>query len=87
MAKRKAAVKRERIDRKRHAHNVKIKTELRKTVKKYLQLVAQKNPGEASTTLKKVYAQLDKAAKKNIIHKNKASRTKSRLSRKLPAGA
>jgi small subunit ribosomal protein S20 len=87
MAKRKAAVKRERVDRKLHAHNVKIKTELKKTIKKYQQLVAQKSGEAASALLKKVYALLDKAAKKNIIHKNKASRAKSRLSRKLPAGA
>jgi small subunit ribosomal protein S20 len=87
MAKRKAAVKRERIDKKRHAHNVKIKTELKKTVKKYQQLIVQKNSTEAAATLKKVYALLDKAAKKNIIHKNKASRDKSRLSRRIPTGA
>jgi small subunit ribosomal protein S20 len=87
MAKRKAAVKRERVDKKRHAHNVKIKTELKKTIKKYQQLVSQKSGEAASALLKKVYALLDKAAKKNIIHKNKASRAKSRLSRRLPAGA
>ncbi len=87
MAKRKAAVKRERVDRKRHAHNVKIKTELKKTVKKYQQLVAQKNASEAAAMLKKVYALLDKAAKKNVIHPNKASRDKSRLSRRLPVAA
>jgi small subunit ribosomal protein S20 len=84
MAKRKAAVKRERVDKKLHAHNVKIKTELKKTIKKYLQLATQKS-GDATTVLKKVYALLDKAAKKNIIHKNKANRDKSRLSRRLPA--
>jgi small subunit ribosomal protein S20 len=87
MAKRKAAVKRERVDRKRHSHNVKIKTELKKNIKKYQQLVAQKNSTEAASALKKVYSLLDKAAKKNIIHPNKASRDKSRLSRKIPTGA
>lgn len=87
MAKRKAAVKRERVDTKRHAHNVKIKTELKKTIKKYQQMVTAKNAGEAAATLKKVYALLDKAAKKNVIHKNKANRDKSRLSRKLPVSA
>jgi small subunit ribosomal protein S20 len=88
MPKRKAAVKRERIDRKRHAHNLKIKKELKKSIKKYLQLVAQKNGAEAKTTLSQVYSLLDKAAKKNIIHKNKASRDKSRLTNRLsPAAA
>lgn len=87
MAKRKAAVKSERQDKKRHSLNVKIKNELKKSIKKYQALVASKNAGEAATTLKKVYSLLDKAAKKNIIHKNKASRDKSRLSHRLPAGA
>jgi small subunit ribosomal protein S20 len=83
MPKRKAAVKRERVDRKRHAHNVKLKNELKKAVKKYQQLIAQKNAAEAKTALHKVYSLLDKAAKKNIIHKNKANRDKSRLSNRL----
>jgi len=87
MPKRKAAVKRLRVDTKLHARNVKIKTELKKAVKKFQQLVAAKNAGEAKTVLSKVYALLDKAAKKNIIHKNKANRTKSRFSSKLPKAA
>jgi small subunit ribosomal protein S20 len=86
MAKRKAAVKRLRVDKKRHARNVKIKTELKKTIKKYQQLITQKS-GDAAALLKKVYALLDKAAKKNIIHKNKANRDKSRLSHRLKPGA
>ncbi len=40
---------------------------------------ARKNPTEAN--LKKAYSLLDKAAKTNVIHKNKASRLKSRLAR------
>ena len=87
MAKRKAAVKRERVDKKLHARNVKIKTELKKAIKKYQALVVAKNAGEAKTALSKVYALLDKAAKKNVIHKNKANRTKSRFSSKLPKAA
>lgn len=87
MAKRKAAVKSERQDRARHSRNVKIKTELKKAVKKYQQLITAKNGGEAKTMLQKVYSLLDKAAKKNVIQKNKADRTKSRLSVKLPKAA
>jgi len=33
--------------------------------------------------LKKLYSVLDKAAKKNIFHKNKAARLKSRLAKKV----
>ncbi|MGE5308733.1 MAG: 30S ribosomal protein S20 [Deltaproteobacteria bacterium] len=87
MPKRKAAVKQERKDRKRHAHNLKIKTELKKAVKKFQQLIVAKNAAEAKTVLTKVFSLLDKAAKKNVIHKNKASRDKSRFSSRLAKAA
>ena len=83
MANRRAAVKRLRQDKKRHARNLKIRTELKKIIKKFLGLVAGKNAAEAKTTLQKVFSLLDKAAKKNIIHPNTASRKKSRLAHRL----
>lgn len=46
----------------------------------YKKLAAAKKIGEAKTQLAKVYKTLDKAAKTNVIKKNKASRLKSRLS-------
>ncbi|MBI2007480.1 MAG: 30S ribosomal protein S20 [Candidatus Blackburnbacteria bacterium] len=42
---------------------------------------ARRSPTAAS--LKKAYSELDQAVKKNAIHKNKASRLKSRLARLL----
>ena len=86
MPKRRAALKRLRVDAKRHDHNLKIKKELKKTIKKYLELVAEKS-ADAKATLVKVYSLLDRAAKKKIMHPNKAGRAKSRLSRKLPKAA
>lgn len=41
----------------------------------------RKNP--TRITLKKAYSVLDMAAKKKVIHKNKASRLKSRLAKLL----
>lgn len=87
MPKRRAAVKRLRVDKKRHARNVKIKAELKKTIKKFTALFAAKNLDEAKKTLSKVYSLLDKAAKKNIIHPNTASRKKARLARKVSKAA
>lgn len=43
--------------------------------------VVRKNP--TRITLKKAYSALDMAAKKKVIHKNKASRLKSRLAKLL----
>jgi small subunit ribosomal protein S20 len=83
MANRRAAVKSLRVDKKRHARNMRIKNELKKTIKNFQALVAEKKSEEARKVLLKVSSLLDKAAKKNVIHPNTASRRKSRLSRKV----
>ncbi|MDD2702535.1 MAG: 30S ribosomal protein S20 [Candidatus Omnitrophica bacterium] len=83
MPKRRAAVKRIRVDEKRHDRNVRIKRELKKTIKKFLALVTAKNAAEAKTMLVKVYSLLDKAAKKKIVHIKFADRRKSRLAKTL----
>lgn len=83
MAKRRAAVKRLRVDKKRHAKNLIIKRELKKALKKFQALVNAKNITEAKSFLKEIFSVLDKAAKKKIIHPNLANRKKSRLARKV----
>jgi len=62
---------------------MRIKNELKKTIKNFQALVAEKKSEEARKVLLKVSSLLDKAAKKNVIHANTASRRKSRLSRKV----
>ncbi|MBN1914085.1 MAG: 30S ribosomal protein S20 [Candidatus Omnitrophica bacterium] len=83
MPRRKASVKRIRVDKKRKLHNLKIKQQLKKTLKKFNELLSAKNIEEAKKQIQKVYSSLDKAAKKKIIHPNLASRKKSRLSKRL----
>lgn len=83
MPKRRSGVKRQRADKKRHLRNLKIKQELKKTLKKFQTLLTAKNISEAKTVLQKAYSQLDKAAKKMVIHPKTASRKKSRLMRRL----
>jgi len=78
---RRTAIKDLRKNRKRHLHNLDIKTDLRKTIKKFLTLVSAKNAAEAQSALKLVYKKLDKAAKRHIVHDNTASRRKARFSR------
>lgn len=68
----KQAKKKLRKDKKREQKNLKVKSEFKKTVKKTRKNPNVKNLTEASKVL-------DKAAKKGIIHKNKAARLKSRL--------
>ncbi len=49
--------------------------------KKVRKLIALGNTEEASKLMAETFKALDKAAKKNLIHKNAASRTKSRLAK------
>ena len=83
MPQRKSGVKELRKNHERKLHNLDIKTDLRKTLKSYLVSIQTKNKEAAQSGLKTVYKKLDKAAKRNIIAKNTASRRKSRFSKML----
>jgi len=83
MPRRKTSLKRQRADKKRHLRNLKVKHGLKKALKKFQSLLSAKNVTEAKAYLGKVFSQLDKAAKKRIIHPNTAQRKKSRLAKRL----
>ena len=85
MPQRKSGIKELRKNRARQMHNLDIKTDLKKTIKKFLKSVEDKNSTEAQSNLKLVYKKLDKAAKRNIMPKNTASRRKSRFSKLINA--
>ena len=68
----KQAKKKLRKDRKREKENLKLKSKFKKAVKKTKNNPTTKNLTESSKII-------DKAAKKGVIHKNKAARLKSRL--------
>jgi small subunit ribosomal protein S20 len=65
----------------RRADNIAKKEAYKKVVVKYRKLVAAKATEEAKKLIPSVFKALDKAAKTNVIAKNKASRLKSRLSK------
>lgn len=79
MPQRKTALKRLRVDKKRRLRNLKVKRDLKKTLKDFQSLLAAKNVEECKKALQTVSSTLDKAVHKNIISKNTASRKKSRL--------
>lgn len=68
-------------------HNLDIKTALRKTTKKFLASVEEKNAEEAQSNLRLLYKKLDKATKRNIMHKNTAAHRKSKFSKQLASSA
>ena len=74
----KQAKKKLRKDRRREKENLKLKSEYKKTIKKTKKSPTPKNLSQANKVL-------DKAAKKGLIHKNKAARLKSRLARSKSA--
>lgn len=67
-----------RRDKRRAVINKKIKEKIKEILKS-----ARKNPNKKNLGL--VFTALDRAAKKKIIHQNKANRLKSRLSKLLKA--
>jgi small subunit ribosomal protein S20 len=80
---RKSGIKDLRKNHTRRMHNLDLKTDLRKTTKKYLLSVKEKNAAEAQANLKVLHKKIDKATKRNILHKNTAARRKSSFSKQL----
>ena len=78
---RKSGITELRKDRKKRLHNLDIKTDLKKTIKDFLKAVEDKKKDDAASKLKTVYKKLDKAAKRNILAKNTASRRKARFAK------
>ena len=76
MANHKSSLKRIRQEEKRRLHNRYYGKTMRNAVRK---LRATTEKAEATSMLPKVVKMLDKLAKTNIIHKNKASNLKSKL--------
>ena len=83
MPQRRTAIKALRINHTRRLSNLDIKTDIKKTVKKFRSLIAAKNKEEAAKALQVLYKKFDKAAKRNVLHKNTAARRKSTFSRFL----
>ena len=79
----KSAKKALRQSKRRRVRNLVKKSKYRALVKEFKKAIADKKFTEAKAILPKVYKSLDKAAKVNVIRKNKASRLKSRLTKVL----
>ena len=80
MANHKSALKRIRSGEKIKTRNKYYKKTMRNVVKNFRLL---DNKEEAAEKLPTLVSMIDKLAKKNIIHKNKASNLKSKLTKKV----
>lgn len=82
MANHKSALKRVRQDAKKRLHNRYYKKSARTAIKNLREMTDKK---EAETFLPKVIGMIDKLAKHNSVHKNKAANLKSKLTKFVAA--
>ncbi len=78
-----SAAKRLRQSKKRQIKNRSVKSELKSKIKKFNKLINENKIDEARQILPSLLSICDKAASRGVIHKNKASRHKSRLTKHL----
>ncbi len=83
MAQHKSAEKHRRQSLRRRATNRRNKSILRKQIKRLRAAVEKKDKKEALELLHETFSLIDRTAKKGAIHKNTASRYKSRLNRQV----
>ena len=79
------ARKRARQSVERNKHNSSLRSMLRTAIKRVRQAVEAGDKAVAADTLQKATSVIDRIADKQIIHKNKAARHKSRLAAAVKA--
>jgi len=79
------AKKRARQNDKQRAHNASLRTQLRTAVKKVRNAIAAGDQEAAMKQMQASQSIIDRIADKKIVHKNAASRSKSKLVRAIKA--
>ncbi|MFZ5595538.1 MAG: 30S ribosomal protein S20 [Bacillota bacterium] len=80
----KSAEKRVEIIRNRTQRNMKLKSSLKTTIKKFDEALKNSGPSEeARSKLNRALVAIDKSVTKGILHKNTAARKKSRLTQRF----
>ena len=80
----KSAIKRVKVSKVKTLNNVMRKSALKTTIKKAKEAIENKD-SLSLEILKRAASTIDKAASKNILHKNTAARRKSKLAKALNA--
>lgn len=83
MPKTKSAKKALRQNKDRRLRNIERKDKIKKEIKAFKKLIIEKKIEEAAKLLPRVMKVVDKVSKSGLIKKGKASRIKSRLSKKI----
>ncbi|SPY07069.1 30S ribosomal protein S20 [Oligella urethralis] len=85
MANTNQARKRARQAEARNKHNSSLRSMMRTAIKRVRQAIESGDQAKANEAFVKATSIIDRVADKNIIHKNKAARQKSRLSAAIKA--
>jgi len=87
MANIQSAKKRARQSEERRQHNVALKSRMRTSMKSVLKAVQAGNKDAAMAQFRAAVPEIDKAASKGLIQKNRAAKYKSRLNARVRAMA
>ncbi len=82
MKKNKSAIKKARQSEEKRVRNAHIKSTMKGQIKKAITAIEANDKDNSGALLKNAIASINKAASKNVIHKNNAARKVSRLSKK-----
>jgi small subunit ribosomal protein S20 len=77
----KSAIKRAKQSEARRIRRQPFKTQLKTSIRKFTDLVAEGKAAEAEKMLPRVFSTIDTAKKKHILHRNTADRKKASLSK------
>jgi small subunit ribosomal protein S20 len=82
LKKNKSAIKKAKQSEGQRVRNAHVKSTMKTQIKKTLTAIEASDKDNAGNLLKSAIASINKAASKNVIHKNNAARKVSRLSKK-----
>ena len=82
MRKNKSAIKKAKQSEEKRIRNAHIKSTMKGQIKKAITAIEASDKDNSGALLKNAIASINKAASKNVIHKNNAARKVSRLSKK-----
>ena len=83
----KSAIKEVRKDKVKTARNKIRKENMHASIKEVEKLAKEKDVAKMSEALKKAYKAIDKATKRNLLHKKTASRRKSKVAKLAKASS
>ena len=81
------AKKTARVQERRRVRNRRVRSSTRTAVRRAIQALEGPAPAEAPAVVARAVSALDRAATKGVVHRNNASRRKSRLMKRLNKAA